>query len=397
MDGGWMVDGWWEMLIASAGSMQGSTAPRQRSSSGTVACSTHLSPYPPPYPLPPTLPPSHPLSPTPSIVPYHLPSFPTTLHPSTSNLFPPHIIMLRSLFRTVQRTSRGLNTHVTGSRSTEPWASAPSLVVASHAMPGPSKKRSEDASVVSPSTNTLAVLDGVGGWSRVPDANPAEFSARLADKVAEAAVSSWNGGKGDNGGRAWGDDAHRVVRLAQEAGDAMDAESIHLGSATLCLACLGPQNDGAVHVYNLGDSEARVLARRDGESSDFEIVDSTQNGPSSQIVFNMPYQFGRNGNEIGDGSLFSFAANPGDLVLLTTDGVHDNLFDPELESLVSECLGQADLATMDEVELKDLLDTAAMRLVVTARYFSESDRPSPFSNLGGKPDDTTVVLAVVRP
>ena len=177
----------------------------------------------------------------------------------------------------------------------------------------------------------------------------------------------------------------------------MDAESMSLGSATLCLACVGPQNDGAVHVYNLGDSEARVLARGgDDPKNGFEIVDSTQNGPSSQIVFNMPYQFGRNGNEIGDGSLFSFAVNPGDLVLLTSDGVHDNLFDPELESLVSECLGDSDLATMDEVELKDLLDTAAMRLVVTAMYFSESDRPSPFSNLGGKPDDTTVVLAVVR-
>ncbi|KNC46641.1 uncharacterized protein AMSG_03078 [Thecamonas trahens ATCC 50062] len=261
-------------------------------------------------------------------------------------------------------------------------------------MPAPSKERSEDAMVVEPEHGVLAVLDGVGGWASVPGANPAEFAARLADAL-RAAAAAGAAADADADADAAAADAHRVVDLADAAVASLDKSTIMLGSSTMNVARIGRGASPELHIYNLGDSQARVLARTGDDG--YAIVASTENGPSSQIVFNMPYQVGRNGNAVDDGSLFSVPVARGDVVLLTSDGIHDNLFNNQIVAVVDSLLGAASgpLQDLPHDELSTLLDAAAARLIIDARFHAERDAPTPFSPHGGKPDDSTAVVAVV--
>lgn len=94
--------------------------------------------------------------------------------------------------------------------------------------------------------------------------------------------------------------------------------------------------------------------------------------------------------------LITFAVLPGDVVILATDGLFDNM---ELDEIVAE------VGAWEQSERVSELSALAEQLVHKARLLSlDKMKDSPFALLakendimwgGGMPDDTTVVVARV--
>lgn len=138
---------------------------------------------------------------------------------------------------------------------------------------------------------------------------------------------------------------------------------------------------------NVGDSGFYVL--RDGAVF--------FRSPSQQHGFNFPYQLGGGQSDRPrDAQLFRLPVRPGDVVVAATDGVLDNVFDEDLTTTVNTALAQG-LGP----------ETAARRLAQLARDksndqvglspFAMAARDAGYWYRGGKLDDVTVVVSLVRP
>jgi protein phosphatase PTC7 len=112
--------------------------------------------------------------------------------------------------------------------------------------------------------------------------------------------------------------------------------------------------------------------------------------PRLQHAFNTPYQLGTQSRDsAADGELGSFAGRAGDVVLLATDGLFDNLSELDIRILVSE---------FSSKPAQKIADTLAR---VAQEVSFDENRRSPFeveaerhgvNFKGGKVDDTTVVI-----
>lgn len=162
------------------------------------------------------------------------------------------------------------------------------------------------------------------------------------------------------------------------------------------------RDDSTMEVANLGDSGLRVV--RDGEIA--FATDSLQHG------FNMPFQLGNRTlipyTDVPKSSLQSVVpVQPGDIVVMASDGFFDNVWDEDLAALVQDsCLAEEDgeedcVATMAE----QLVNVAARnsqdqmyRSPWSVQCAEKNDNVSLLRKLfprGGKVDDITVVLARV--
>jgi len=144
--------------------------------------------------------------------------------------------------------------------------------------------------------------------------------------------------------------------------------------------------------------------------------------PSQQHFFNCPFQLTVIPEHYPNQKLY-FRDNPsdayqathqlqdGDVILLATDGFFDNVFSDEAVTIVNKEL--EDILISDKVmwdnnveELTSRVRRLSRRLTDTARRFSmDPKRVSPFaqsakrsgeSRLGGKIDDITVLVTLVR-
>lgn len=257
------------------------------------------------------------------------------------------------------------------------------LFPVSRAHPDKAAKGGEDAHFVLAAEPTGArrvtaagVADGVGGW---------------ADQGVDAGLYS----------RALMSWAHR--RLAEaEVPCIVDALAFSyrmtkvLGSCTACLALLREEEDGGgvgqLETLNLGDS-GLLLARPgagDGAGGAFDVVFKTT---EQQHRFNMPYQLGTFSQDLPQhADLQTIDVRAGDVCILATDGVWDNVFEERLLEILSEAAGD--------------YEAAARKIAETAMRIGQSRSNTPFStkawsvgiqHSGGKLDDVTVVLAHVVP
>ncbi|KAJ5974075.1 hypothetical protein N7481_011285 [Penicillium waksmanii] len=174
----------------------------------------------------------------------------------------------------------------------------------------------------------FAVADGVGGWteSRV---DPADFSHGLCAHMAQSALS-WTQPA----------DQLRPKQLLQAGYDAIVADpSVKAGGSTASVGIALP--DGRVELANLGDSGS-VLLRR--------AAVHTYSTPQTH-GFNTPYQLSlipprmrAQANIFGgafledfprDASVTNVQMQHGDVLMLATDGVFDNLNNQDILKLVS--------------------------------------------------------------
>jgi len=153
------------------------------------------------------------------------------------------------------------------------------------------------------------------------------------------------------------------------------------GSTTATIAIL----DGdLLRVANLGDSRVLALRHIDGL---WNIVLKTR---EQQHYFNCPYQLGTGSpDRPAHAELSAVRVQEGDVLVITTDGVHDNLFDAD----VVRCLVGTDVAAAAKCIAMAAYAASKNHSVLTP--FSVNSGAEGYVYHGGKPDDITCLVAIV--
>lgn len=249
----------------------------------------------------------------------------------------------------------------------------------------------------------LGVADGVGCMAQFSKygVNAAAYASDLMH-YAGAAFQDGAASK-EKDGMSAEDRAVAALSAAETGAQAYGASTI----TTLVL-------DGTtVGVANLGDSGFMVLRKKPNGTC---VVHRSE---EQQHSWNCPYQLTRLPKTLAskfsnisldtadDCDRYSFQVREGDLIILYTDGMRDNLHDREILHIVDRTLspafgdlmGLGDHATHPEKLARALALAAQERsLDPTAKVpFVENSKRHGLECLGGKQDDITVVVAWVVP
>jgi len=279
------------------------------------------------------------------------------------------------------------------------------LVAAGHSIPHIDKgeDKGEDAFFVSSARNgTIGVADGVSSWSK-EGIDPSMYPKGLM-KEAKKSVES----KGIPGECFWSEclilgkkvfDARETMMVAQN-------KNTVIGSSTCIIAIL---DGNTLDVANVGDSELKII--RDGK-----IVFSTK---PQEHEFNCPHQLTytdyTHGDKALDAEVYTFKVSEGDILVVGTDGIFDNLWNEELEEVVEVSTKGLDRSEFSAMATANAIALAAHQRAQDTKYYSpwtadatraagqtgEADElvmertDNPY--LGGKMDDCTAVVAFVSP
>jgi protein phosphatase PTC7 len=238
------------------------------------------------------------------------------------------------------------------------------LDVAFVVLPHPQKVSwgGEDAVVVK--GRTFGVFDGVSGADKL-DGIPL-YSYTLADEMK----------------RMLNDEGVTIKQIIDSLNDAADfANRAATGASTAVVGAIG--KDGFLRVLNIGDSVCLVVRGDKVVARTKEIVH----------YFDCPYQFSEDSpDRAQDGTRLNFEVIPGDVVIMGSDGVFDNLDDKRI---------------IDEVRASPERSTViARRIVDLSRQVSlDADALTPYAKLakrngfedfqtgrGGKLDDVSCVV-----
>ena len=260
-------------------------------------------------------------------------------------------------------------------------------------LPHPEKdENGEDAYFATPEGKVIGVADGVGGWVEL-GIDAGAFSRELM-RHAETY-------------------AHQKQCLIPS--DILHEAYFKTTALGTCTACIVSIDGNQLRAINVGDSGFSVLRRVDESSKHpqwalfFQTTEQTH-------FFNCPFQLGTNSKDSpADGQSFTIPVMHGDLVILATDGLLDNLFTGELIQLLEKFeqtwMETHNLEPSPEVLAnlwlqQDFVDTFARILGNKTQLLAKDEfRRSPFSvsaaaagyaHIGGKLDDITAVVAVVN-
>ncbi|KAL7729323.1 hypothetical protein ACLKA6_008900 [Drosophila palustris] len=249
---------------------------------------------------------------------------------------------------------------------------------------GDGNRFGEDSWFISstPKAEVIGVADGVGGWRKMG----------IDSGIFAKELMCWC----SNNAQRAEFDGRNPRQLLIDSFNQMRARCDNvLGSSTACLVAL-KRADCTLHTANLGDSGFLVL--RNGKV--VHRSDEQHHG------FNTPFQLAippneRKHNSYSDepkqATSTQMPLQQGDLVLLATDGLFDNV----PESMLVRHLG-----TLHGETQREKLQLVANQLVTLANDLSfDPNFQSPFAlkaranNInygnGGKPDDITLILASV--
>lgn len=237
-------------------------------------------------------------------------------------------------------------------------------------------------SINSNNADVIGVADGVGGW-RAYGIDPGEFSSYLM-KTCERLVQMGHFKLTEPGDL-----------LAKSYYELLEHKKPILGSSTACVMILD-RSESVMRAANIGDSGYMVV--RGGR-----VVHRSH---EQQHYFNTPYQLslpppGHDRNVLSDrpesAETSEFSVECGDVILVATDGVFDNVPEPVL---VGEMRRAQDFAGNTErlQAVANSIAWMARNLSFDGCYlspFAKSARQNGIDAIGGKPDDITVLLAIV--
>ena len=233
----------------------------------------------------------------------------------------------------------------------------------------------ESFSTTGKGISLFGVADGVGGWNQ-QGIDPKLLTSALIDNIRTEFTTF---------------SEEPLKRLVEKAYENMrlQRKEIRFGSCTLALLTFDHATNH-LNSFNLGDSGFMIV--RDGKVF--------WKSAEQQRYFNAPYQIGLIDGHPADlpevGKSDSFVVQSGDVVIVRTDGLFDNLFDKDILQVVAQRYKQR----ID----KSFPSEVARELALRAKCVGESKTGvSPFGKnaeevgyyfKGGKDDDTTVLVTI---
>ncbi|KAH7107827.1 protein serine/threonine phosphatase 2C [Auriculariales sp. MPI-PUGE-AT-0066] len=260
------------------------------------------------------------------------------------------------------------------------------------------------------SGTALGVADGVGGWI-LSGVDPSKFSQALMYHCARYASFSWAGeppsdpidGDGVTGDvvEGWETTPLECLELAYSA--VQRERLVDAGSSTATVLTLNAHN-GLLRAANLGDSgfiilrSGSVLYHQAPQTHSFNFPRQLSKWPLSMSD--------RAPHRISDtpraADAYSTSLRTGDIIVLFTDGISDNVFDVEVQSVATLASRTIASARTDEARTAQAIADRLVEYAVGCMW--NKDRVSPFERnaarsgvpwSGGKPDDATAVVAIV--
>ncbi len=233
------------------------------------------------------------------------------------------------------------------------------------------------------SDNLMGIADGVTGWSAVENGNASLWARSFLQRSFQYISDDLDKSNLDYLAMSI-DLAYKDVRQFMDANDIQ-------GSSTLLLASIA---ENRLHVASIGDS--RIWIIRDGQIilANDEHLD----------VDGCPRQVGTNTNTNIQPSMLSefksFELKPNDLIVMSSDGLADNLWPDEIvKSALTGLEKFGNLQGVADRLLYDAQDTAFDNYAVTP--YSERANALPFNKssliTGGKVDDVSICVAKVEP
>ncbi|KAI9475796.1 MAG: phosphatase 2C-like domain-containing protein [Benjaminiella poitrasii] len=246
-------------------------------------------------------------------------------------------------------------------------------------------------------SDAIGIADGVGGWAGVSAANAALYSRKL---MHHAYLELERFDNVDDPYFYLYDEADPVNILQKSYEESM-LETQREGIVGSCTACLAILRHGELRIANLGDCGISVIRHND------YIFRSEE----QQHSFNFPYQLGTSSpDRPKDAQSFTVAIQKGDIVVMGSDGLYDNLFDKEILSIVKKQVAMYTLPGTGSrppkilsIEPQRISDALAER--AKAVSLSKLNVDSPFQlravseglyYQGGKADDISVIVAIVK-
>jgi len=237
----------------------------------------------------------------------------------------------------------------------------------------------EDAYFIAraPSHNTIGmgIADGVYLW-RWQGIDAGEYSRMLMRSAAEALGSG---------------QIDRPTALLTHAHEEVTKAGMK-GSTTACIVVIDSEH-GLMFCSNVGDSGFMLIRGQPGARF------CAHRSPPQEHNFGCPFQLGHHetSDKAQDAMRTKLYLEPGDIVVLGSDGLWDNLSEVEVLSSVEESIGNA--TKVDE----RLMDVVARNLLARAYDVSmDKSRMTPYSLAatehfdmvysGGKKDDISVVV-----
>lgn len=229
------------------------------------------------------------------------------------------------------------------------------------------KPLGEDAHFICADAQTIGVADGVGGWSSF-GVDAGEYSRALTSNAVISVRDQM-----ENTGSV------NPMRVLHDAFCYTETE----GSSTACILTLV---DGSVEAVNVGDSGFVVV--RGGA-----VV---YRSPVEQRKFNFPYQLGTTCDDLTAAESLTVGVLPGDVIVMGTDGLFDNVTEEELEGLVDEVwfFGGASPGMLAWKIAKYAYEKVRSEDADTP--FAEEASKAGKLHVGGKYDDITVVVAYIE-
>ena len=273
-----------------------------------------------------------------------------------------------------------------------------------------SGKRIEDAHFLD--SNMLGVADGVGGW-RALGVDSGQFASELMQECKAQALSSWSLSLSPKLHEVESCSTSQESYLVPVAEEAL-RRTQSSGSSTLLLCAL---NTGLLEVLNLGDSRAMLIRLTKNRP---RVICSTT---PMQHSFNCPYQLSKPlsptarseliqqcppskkkelqqalgsrkliNDRVKNGDWYTLSVKEGDLLIMGSDGLWDNLFEDEILACVEGNYSAEEIAR---------------RMAKAAHEKSLGKKQTPFEVeavlahgscawRGGKEDDITVIAAWIR-
>jgi len=234
------------------------------------------------------------------------------------------------------------------------------------------------------SADVIGVADGVGGW-RAYGVDPGQFSLNLmqnCERLVKAGYFVNN---------------QPSQLLASGFREMQESKRPIIGSSTACVAILNHE-DCKLYTANIGDSGFLVF--RGGK-----VVHRSH---EQQHYFNTPFQLSLPPSNMAADVLsdapesadqYEFSVEDGDVIMLATDGVFDNIPD----SILVEEIGILQNGPLDAANIQAVANSIALiarKLSQDETFlspFAKNARANGFWNvIGGKEDDVTVILASVN-